>query len=130
MSDPVVHFDHAEIDALIPDEGDYRALVRSVRERTSERGNATIQVVYEVLDVDPAWDRVSEYFVLSGPNPRALAISQRRLLSLCRACGLHPQAGEPTHLGALIGVGLEIRIGHEIYEQRKRLRVLTHRPRA
>lgn len=128
MPDPVVYFDHDEIDELIPDEGDYRAVVLSVRERTSERGNTTIQVVYEVVDVDPAWDRVSEYFVLSGPNPRALAISRRRLLSLCQACGLTPRKGEPTHLGALIGLGLEIRVGHEIYEQRKRLRVLTHRP--
>jgi len=130
MPDPVVHFDHREIDDLIPDEGDYSAFVYSVRERTSERGNTTIQVVYDVLEVDPAWDRVSEYFVVSCPNRRAVAISQRRLLSLCRACGLNPQDGDQVNLAHLVGVKLGIRLGHEMFEQRKRLRVLGHHGRS
>ena len=128
MPDPIVRFDR-EIEALIPNEGDYAAFVHSVKQRTSERGNATIQVVYEVLDVDPAWDRVSEYFVVSSPNSRALAISRRRLLSLCRACGLSPREGDEVNLAQLVGVGLEIRLGHESFEQAKRLRVLGHRRR-
>jgi hypothetical protein len=87
-------------------------------------------VVYEVLDVDPAWDRVSEYFVVSSPNSRALAISRRRLLSLCRACGLDPREGDEVNLAQLIGVELEVRLAHESFEQTKRLRVLGHRRRA
>jgi hypothetical protein len=129
MPDPVVRFDDSDIDALIPEEGDYRAYVHSVRQRTSERGNSTIQVVYEVLDVDPAWDRVSEYFVIAGPNRRALAISLRRLHSLCRACGLDPGKGDEVNLAHLVGIEIEIRVGHEIYDGRKRLRVLAHRHR-
>lgn len=130
MPDPVVRFDDSDIDAVIPEEGDYRAFVHSVRQRTSQQGNSTIQVVYEVLDVDPAWDRVSEYFVIAGSNRRALAISRRRLHSLCRACGLDPGEGDEVNLAHLVGIEIEVRIGHEIYDRRQRLRVLAHRPRA
>jgi len=130
MPDPIVRFDGSDIDDLIPEEGNYRAFVHSVKQRTSERGNSTIQVVYELLDVDPAWDHVSEYFVTTGPNRRALAISLRRLLSLCRACGLDPGKGDEVNLVHLVGIEIEIRVGHEIYDRRKRLRVLAHRPRA
>ena len=129
MPGPIVRFDHHAIEAVIPDEGDYPALVHSVKERLSERGNATIQVIYELLEVDPALDRVSEYFVVSSLNPRALAISQRRLRSLCRACGLVPGEGDEVDLGELVGRGIELRLGHETLEQRKRLRVLAHRCR-
>jgi hypothetical protein len=128
MPGPIVRFDHHSIDAVIPDEGDYLAFVHSVKERVSERGNATIQVVYDVVDVDPAWDRVSEYFVVSCLNPRAVAIGQRRLFSLCRACGLVPGEGD-VDLGQLVGSELELRLGHETFEQRKRLRVLAHHRR-
>jgi len=129
MPGPIVRFDHHSIDAVIPDEGVYPAIVHSVKERVSERGNATIQVVYDVLDVDPAWDRVSEYFVVSSLNPRAVAISQRRLLSLCQACDLVPGERDEVDLGQLVGRGLCLRLGHETYEQRKRLRVLAHHRR-
>jgi hypothetical protein len=79
--------------------------------------------------VDPAWDRVSEYFVVSCPNPRAVAIGQRRLFSLCRACGLLPREGDEVNLGQLVGRELELRLGHETFEQRQRLRVLAHHRR-
>jgi len=125
MPGPIVRFD--SIEAAIPDEGDYCAFVHSLEEYVSGRGNATIHAVYEVLDVDPAWDRVSEYFVLASPNPRAVAISQRRLLSLCRACRLDPAEGDEVDLGQLVGCRLALRLGHESFEQRKRLRVLAHR---
>lgn len=129
MPGPIFRFDHHSLEVVIPDEGDYRAFVHSVKERVSERGNATIQVVYEVLDVDPAWDRVSEYFVVSCLNPRAVAIGQRRLLSLCRACGFVPCEGDEVDLGQLVGRELELHLGHETFEQRKRLRVLAHHRR-
>jgi len=129
MPGPFVRFDRHADQAVIPEEGDYPAFVHSVRERVSGRGNATIQVVYEVLEVDPAWDRVSEYFVVSSLNPRAVAISQRRLLSLCRACELVPDESDEVDLGQLVGHGLSLRLGHETYEQRKRLRVIAHHRR-
>jgi hypothetical protein len=128
MPEPIVRFERA-FEALIPDEGEYQALVASVREHTSERGNATIQVVYELSDVDPVWDRVSEYFVVSCPNNRAVAISQRRLLSLCRACGLRPRPDEDVDLSELVGCHLDLRLGHETYDGRLRLRVVGHRCR-
>jgi hypothetical protein len=126
MPGPIVRFDHHSNEVLIPDEGDYCAFVHSVKERVSGRGNATIQVIYEVLDVDPTWDRVSEYFVVSSANPRAVAISERRMLSLCCACDLEPSERGEVDLGQLVGRGLSLRLGHETYEQRKRLRVLAH----
>ncbi|MCU0294244.1 MAG: DUF669 domain-containing protein [Thermoanaerobaculaceae bacterium] len=130
MPDPIIRFDRRELEACLPDEGDYSAFVCSVCKRTAASGNTTIQVVYEVTGVAPEWDRVSEYFVVSCPNQRALAISQRRLFSLCQACGLSPAVGEEINLRHLVGLGIEIRLGHEVYEQRKRLRVLRHRSRS
>jgi hypothetical protein len=129
MPGPIVRFDHDSTEAVIPEGGDYAALVHSVKERISERGNATIHVVYELSGVDPAWEWVSEYFVIAGLNARAVAIGQRRLLLLCRACGVEPCEGDEVDLGQLVGRRLELRLGHELFEQRKRLRVLAHRRR-
>jgi len=58
-----------------------------------------------------------------------VAIGQRRSFSRCRACGLVPCEGEQVDLGPLVGRDLELRLGHETYEQRKRLRVLAHHRR-
>src|SRR5208337_2562427 len=121
--DLVICFRLSKLDALIPEEGDYRAAVRSVHHRSSAAGNSTIQVIYDLLGVEPGWDRVSEYFVRSG-NPQAVAISQNRLLALCRACGMEPREGEEIYLRDLVGQHLELRVGHETYEGRKRLSVL------
>jgi hypothetical protein len=123
----IVRFDHGAIEEVIPEEGTYPAFVYSVKERVSEKGNATIHIVYKVRDVDPAWERVNEYFVVSSPSTRALAISQQRLRSLCRACGLDPCEGDEIDLTQLIGVAVDLRLGHETFDGRKRLRVLTHR---
>jgi hypothetical protein len=127
MPDPIVYFDRAEIEGSIPEPGYYLACVDSVKQYTSARGGETLHIVYELEELVPGWDRVSEYFVLSSPNLRAMAISQRRLLSLCRACGLQPEPGREVNLTRLVGLSLEVRLGHETFEQRKRLRVLGHR---
>src|SRR5208337_1686795 len=126
MPDPIIRFRFADLTALSPDEGLYQAVVRSAHLRCSAAGNETIQVLYDLADVDPEWDRVSEYFVLSGPNPRAIAISRYRILSLCRACGREPEDGEELNLRSLAGLHLVLRVGHETYDGRTRLRVLAH----
>jgi hypothetical protein len=58
-----------------------------------------------------------------------VAIGQRRLFSLCQACDLVPGERDEVDLGQLIGRGLCLRLGHETFEQRKRLRVLAHHRR-
>ena len=62
-------------------------------------------------------------------NPAALAISRRRLVALCRACGLEPRSGDAIRPEDLLDAELEIRIGHERYSGTLRARVLGYRNR-
>jgi hypothetical protein len=65
--------------------------------------------------------------VLTGSSERARAVSRRRLLELYRACGLNPKTGDPIRPEDLHGHQLQIHVGHETYEGRRRLRVLGYR---
>ncbi|MBN2191813.1 MAG: hypothetical protein JW751_03265, partial [Polyangiaceae bacterium] len=59
----------------------------------------------------------------SGSHPPA----RRRLVEVFRACGLEPQAGEAISLGPLVGRELLVRLEHDEYRGRPRLRVVGHR---
>jgi hypothetical protein len=114
-------------DPPLPDEGFHEAAVCAVRVRKSEQGNETIQVVFHLRDGDPECDRVTDYFVIEGASPQALAISRRRFVALLRACGLEPERDEEIELSDLVGAKLDIRIGHELYQSTLRARVLSYR---
>jgi hypothetical protein len=128
MSIPTIRFEAADFVDALPSEGYHESVVSSARFRTSAAGNRTLQVVYRLKDVTPGFDQVTEYFVIDGVEARARAIARRRLLGLCRSCGVEPQQDEPLALDRLVGARLRVRLGHESYEGGSRLRVLGHRP--
>jgi hypothetical protein len=128
MTDSIPSFQETDFSDPLPPEGYHKGVIDHARFRTSERGNMTLQVTYELPDAQAGYDTVADYFVLAGSSLRGLAVSRRRLLELYRACGLHPKNGDPIRPADLEGCHLEIRIGHEVYEGAPRLRVLGYRP--
>ena len=127
MSSFAIRFQVSDFTEALPKEGYHPCTIHSARPRTSERGNGTVQVVYHLTGVDPTCDRVTEYFVVTGASPEALRIGRRRLLALCQACGLDPREGNELDLANLVGCELQIRIGHDTYEGKPRVRVLGYR---
>jgi hypothetical protein len=123
-----IRFHTADFTEVLPEQGFHACVIHSARPRVSERGNATLQIVYELDDADPACDRVTEYFVVAGASPQALRIGRRRLLALCRACGLDLHEGDELDLPSLVGRELQIRIGHDSYDGKPCVRVLGYRP--
>ena len=123
-----IRFQTSDFTEALPEQGYHSCVIHAARPRVSERGNSTILIVYELRDVDPACDRVIEYFVVAGATPQALRIGRRRLLTLCRACGLEPREGDELQLATLVGRELQIRLGHDTYDGKPRVRVLGYRP--
>jgi hypothetical protein len=123
-----IRFQTSDFTETLPEVGYHSGVIHSARPRVSERGNPTIQVVYELDDADPECDRVTEYFVVAGATPQALRIGRRRLLTLCRVCGLDPKEGDELKLADLVGRELQIRIGHDTYDGKPCVRVLGYRP--
>jgi hypothetical protein len=66
--------------------------------------------------------------VLEGPSPHAIAVCRRRLVELYRAAGRAPSAGDEIVPADLVGAHLEVRVEHDSYLGRPRLRVAAHRP--
>jgi hypothetical protein len=129
MSNFAIRFETSDFIEALPEEGLHTGAVHSARPRTSERGNPTLQVVYQLDDVEPTCDRVTEYFVVAGANPQAVRIARRRLLAMCGACGLVLHENDELDLARLVGRRLQLRIGHETYQGQIRIRVLGYRPR-
>lgn len=126
MSDPA-HFEPDDVDGALPAEGYHAAVVQRAGFHTSQQGNATLRVICRITDVVAGCDTVFDYFVLSGSSERARAVSRRRLLELYRGCGLTPKAGDPIRPNDLTGCTVKVRVRHEIYDGRRRLRALGYR---
>lgn len=127
MSEAARHFEATDFADELPTPGFYVSEIVSARWRRSERGNDMIHVVHALAGTPPSHDHVSEYFVLGGGSPRGRALSRRRLVELYRACGLEPAAGDGIETADLLGARLEVRVEHETYDGRPRLRVAGHR---
>lgn len=123
----MLKFDDADF-GLLPEPGFYRSTIVTARFRTSEQGNETLQVVHELEGLAPGRDRVAEYFLLGGGSPRGRALSRRRLVELYRSCGLSPRSGDAIDPADLLDARLEVRVEHDSWEGRPRLRVASHRP--
>lgn len=121
-------FEAGDLRDELPTPGFYASEVINARFKKSEAGNAMLQVVHAIKGGTPGHDRVSEYFILAGGSPRGRALSRRRLVELYRACGLEPREGEPIEPADLLEARLEVRIEHELWQGRPRLRVAGHRP--
>lgn len=112
----------------LPPSGFYPSTIGAARIRRSARNNDMLQVVHELEGVEPGCDRVPDYFVLTGGSPRGRALSRQRLLELYRACKLEPRAGDPIDPSELFGARLEVKVDHDTWQGRPRLRVVGHRP--
>lgn len=126
MSETLV-FEAADFNDDLPPPGYYPAVVGNARFRRSERGNDTIQVVYQLDGVPPGRDRVTEYFLMRGGSARGRTLSRQRLVELYRCCGVLPKEGEGIDPADLFGVRLEVRIEHDNWQGRPCLRVVGHR---
>lgn len=111
----------------LPSPGFYRASIDTARYARSAQGNDMIQVNYVLEGVVPGHERVTEYFVTAGGSPRGCAVARRRLLQLFRACGLEPGVGAEVSPADLFGHRLEVRVAHDEWDGRPRLRVTGYR---
>lgn len=126
MTDALTFAD-ADFDRLA-EPGIYKSTIVAGRFRTSEQGNKTLQIVHELEGLAPGRDRVAEYFVLDGSSPRGRAMSRRRLVELYRSCGFEPKGGDEIDPSDLLDRKLEVRVEHDSWQGRPRLRVTSHRP--
>jgi hypothetical protein len=120
-------FEPSDVADELPAAGYYEATIRRAQWRESERGSRMVQVNYALDDVNAAYGCIAEYFVLEGASERGAAMARRRLVDVYRACGLEPQAGEALGLSRLVGHRLLVRVEHDEYNGRPRLRVAGHR---
>jgi len=111
----------------LPLPGYYASRISAARFRVSGRGNLMLQVEYTLSHAPAAYDRASDYFVLEG-GVRGVALARAKLLRLYRACGLQPKGGEEIAPEDLVGASVEVKIIHDEYEGRTRLRVVNYRP--
>jgi hypothetical protein len=120
-------FEAGDLQDELPKPGLYASVVTTARFRRSEAGNDMLHVVHAIEGGTPGHDLVSEYFILSGGSPLGRALSRKRLVELYRACGLEPRDGEPIEPADLLDARLWVRLEHELYLGRPRLRVAGHR---
>lgn len=130
MSAPKTCFQSQDFYEQFPDPGFYPACIESARFRRSARDNRMLQAVYALENVEPAYRMVCDYFVLEGERASAsgILLARRRLVELYHACGIFPKDGDEIAPAQLVGARLEVRVDHELWEGRLRLRVVGYRP--
>ncbi len=113
-----------------PAPGYYPGSVRSARFRRSSNRNHMLHVLHALEGVSPAYQLLADYFVLEGERvtPAGILFSRRRLLELYHACRLYPGEGDDIVPDQLLNARLQIRVDHEEWEGRRRLRVVGYRP--
>jgi hypothetical protein len=122
-----ISFDDDDLEDHLPSPGFYRGRITAARFRRSSQGNRMVQVTYTLEGVAPGHDRLSEYFVTEGASAYAVTMARRRLVGLFRACNLEPKRGEEMALESLVEAELEVKVEHDEWEGRTRLRVVDHR---
>jgi hypothetical protein len=123
-----LRFDAHDLRLDVPTPGWYPARIQDTRFRRSPSGNRMLEVVYSVAELNPAYARLAEYFVLEGCSAFGLSRTRRRLVELFRACGLDPKPGEEISPLALRGKSIDLELGQDQWKGQPRLVVLTHRP--
>ena len=120
-------FDADDLRLDLPVPGWYPAHVQHARFRRSPSNNRMLEVVYAVVEVDPAYARLGEYFVLEGGSAFGLSRTRRRLVELYRACGIDPKPDDEISPSALIGKTIEVELGLDQWRGQPRVAVLSHR---
>lgn len=108
----------------------YPSSVTGARLRRSAGGNRMIHVVHALEGVPPRHARLADYFVLDGVSDYVLGLTRRRLVQLYRAAGLAPRVGAAIDLEELLGARIDVRVEHDHWRGRPRLRVVEYRPRS
>lgn len=122
-----IRFQRADLAEELPEPGTYRSTITSARFCKSSQGNHMLVVTHWLTEIDQDHNPVSDYFVLEGASTNGMARARRRLVELYRACGLDPHQGDPITPEELINAQLDVRIGHDQWTGRKRLRVIGYR---
>jgi len=120
-------FDADDLRLDLPVPGWYPAHVQHARLRRSPSSHRMLEVVYAVAEVDPAYARLGEYFVLEGGSAFGLSRTRRRLVELYRACGIDPKPDDEISPPALIGKAVEVELGLDQWRGQPRVAVLSHR---
>ena len=130
MSTPNTCFKFEDFYDQLPDPGFYPSTIKSARFRRSANKNRMLQIVHALEGVEPAYQLVSEYFVLEGErvSPAGIFLARRRLVQLYRACRIFPKEGDEISPAQLRGCRLQVRVEHEEWLDRPRLRVVAYRP--
>lgn len=124
---PVPHFEDADVGHDLPAPGYYLGAVATARWTRSGNGNRMVHVVFVLDGVGPEHERVADYFVLEGATPHGMAFARARLAQLYRACGQTPRGGDEIRPDDLAGALLEVKVDHEFWRGRLRLRVVGFR---
>jgi hypothetical protein len=120
-------FDADDLRLALPVPGWYPAHIQHARFRRSSSNNRMLELVYAVAELDPAYTRLGEYFVLEGGSAFGLSRTRRRLVELYRACGIDPKPDDEISPSALIGKAVEVELGLEQWRGQPRVAVLSHR---
>ena len=113
-----------------PEPGCYPGCIERARFRQSANHNRMLQVIFTLDGVQPPYQTVCDYFVLEGEQVSASGIffARRRLVELYRACGIFPTEGDEIIPAQLIHAHLQLRVAHEQWEGKLKLRVVGYRP--
>lgn len=114
----------------LPVPGYYLSCISDARFRRSANGNRMLHVLHALQGVQSAHQLVADYFVLDGEraSPLGILLARRRLLELYEACGIFPKQGEEIVPARLLEARLQVRVEHEQWQGRSRLRVVGYRP--
>jgi hypothetical protein len=113
----------------LPPAGAYPGRIARADFRRSITGNRMLHVELALEGVSPVYQHVADYFVLEGEaaSVSGILFSRRRLVELFHACWLFPAEGEQIEPHQLLERRLQVRVHHESYNGRQRLRVVGYR---
>lgn len=111
-----------------PAPGWYAGTITTACWRQSSHHNRMVYLVVGLDNVGSPYDRISDYFVLEGVSPRGIACSRRRLVTVFRAGGLFPRAGDEIRPDVLEGLKVEVKLAHELWKDKVRLQITEYRP--
>lgn len=126
MSTHKTYFEHQDLSEELPAPGFYNGSITSAGFRQSAQGNRMLQVVYCLDSVSTSHQQVTDYFVVEGASPQGVSLGRRRLVELYRACGFQPTQGDEISPAELVEAHLQVRVEHDEWEGRPRLRVVGY----
>ena len=128
MDESLTRFHRQDLADDLPVAGSYSSIILGAQLRHSAHGNLMLQVIHSLHDVPPHLQRLPDYFILEGPNKRAVALARRRIVQLFRACGLDPVEGETISTTHLLDARLDVKVIPDTWNGKPWLRPVDYRP--